>query len=1108
MSMLDRVKNAVLGNPVEREYDIGKHIASAGPQLQWKIHQGTRKSTQKAVSVFIFQKRSPTLDKMDKKSREKLFEVMRRGPQQLAKLRHPLLLTIDHALEETRDVLVFATEPVQCCVANVLGNYTNLPQPLPFAIKNFEMDDVEIRIGMLAVLGGLQFLHNDAKLIHGNVTPESIVVVQSGAWKLAGFHFHTFQRYQQNEGIKVSEYDSKASISEPNLDYVSPERVLNRTMDTMSDIWSYGVTLHTVYNKGQVPAASNNNLLSYKQNIETISRMASAGFGNIPLDARDHLKHCLSMEPTVRPDALASSKIPFYNDSRLQILQYLETLMQRPDLEKSQFFKNLHKVLGKLPKRVTLNRVLPAVFQEFKKPAMIPFALPNVLIVVQDCTLDEYALHVWPSLKSVFTLQEPIQIMLLLLQKMDLLLTKTAQHDVKHHILPMIYRALESGNQVIQELVVTILPNFASMVDYSSLKHHMVPRITNLCLSTSFLKIRVNALVCIGRILDHMDKWMVQESILPVLQQIPSREAGVLMAILGIYREILNNKKLGLEKLQVATVVLPFLVPLSVEPSLNATQFGTFMSVIRDMLHAVEMEHMAQLKEAGQMESEVEASLQYAQEAEDAVAMDDMINRMEEMFTPGGDAGNAAQAPAQAAAPTSSGGAVMQPFGIGPPAVAAASATSSGEVMAPLQPPPSATPPIGSVSGGNGFASNGAGVISSSGPAGPSLSDIFGSTLEPIGARPVAPAPVAAGISAPAPMHAAAPAPMHAAAPAPMHAAAPAPAPVAGGLDENPFASPLPPSAAPAPTPAASWSSGLQSQATLEKQRADQERERERQRLEAERQREEERRRAIQEQQRKEEERKRQEQLRRQEEERKKQEEERRRQQEQQRIQQQQQQEKLRQQQQQQQQQSMQGWGAMSTSTTANTSQNGMGWGSGLQTQGMATSSQPTSSAAATNTGWGSTSMTPSSSQSGGMMSMGQPLQPQAAGSMSFGVSHTGQQPQQNRPQQQGMQQPMMPMSGAGGSSMSQPLQPAQASGFGQAGAGMSSGFGQMSQQPMQPSPAASGFGQQGSFQAGGGAQQQSMNSGLFAGMVSSQPMQPSKPASNAFSGGIEDWLG
>lgn len=53
------------------------------------------------------------------------------------------------------------------------------------------------------------------------------------------------------------------------------------------------------------------------------------------------------------------------------------------------------------------------------------------------------------------------------------------------------------------------------------------------CHTLCRLQIRVNSLVCIGRILEHMDKWMVQEQIIPVLHQVPSREAGVLMAILG-----------------------------------------------------------------------------------------------------------------------------------------------------------------------------------------------------------------------------------------------------------------------------------------------------------------------------------------------------------------------------------------------------------------------------------------------------------------------------------------------------------------------------------------------------------------------------------------------
>ena len=48
-----------------------------------------------------------------------------------------------------------------------------------------------------------------------------------------------------------------------------------------------------------------------------------------------------------------------------------------------------------------------------------------------------------------------------------------------------------------------------------------------------FFQVRVHCLVCLGKILEHLDKYAVQDEILPLLPQIPSREAATLMAILG-----------------------------------------------------------------------------------------------------------------------------------------------------------------------------------------------------------------------------------------------------------------------------------------------------------------------------------------------------------------------------------------------------------------------------------------------------------------------------------------------------------------------------------------------------------------------------------------------
>jgi hypothetical protein len=41
-------------------------------------------------------------------------------------------------------------------------------------------------------------------------------------------------------------------------------------------------------------------------------------------------------------------------------------------------------------------------------------------------------------------------------------------------------------------------------------------------------------LVCIGKMLDVLDKWLIQDHVLPLLEALPSREPGVLMATLGI----------------------------------------------------------------------------------------------------------------------------------------------------------------------------------------------------------------------------------------------------------------------------------------------------------------------------------------------------------------------------------------------------------------------------------------------------------------------------------------------------------------------------------------------------------------------------------------------
>uniref|UniRef100_A0AAZ3PJX8 Protein kinase domain-containing protein n=1 Tax=Oncorhynchus tshawytscha TaxID=74940 RepID=A0AAZ3PJX8_ONCTS len=578
-SMLNKLKStvtkvtadmtsAVMGNPVTREFEVGRHIASGGPGMCWRIYNGTKKSTKQEVAVFVLDKKM--VEKYQKFDKDQIIESLKRGVQQLTRLRHPRLLTVQHPLEESRDCLAFCTEPVFASLSNVLGQWDNLPSPVPTDIKDYKLYDVETKYGLLQISEGLSFLHSGVKMVHGNLCLENVILNKSGAWKIMGFDFSI-------SSINPSDAEPKYSCKEwepnlpplclPNPEYLAPEYILSVSCDAASDMYSLGVVMHAVFNEGKPVFQVNKHDI-----FKSFSRQ---------LD-----------------------QIPFFDDVGAVTLAYFDSLFQRDNLQKSQFYKNLPKVLPKLPKRVVVYRILPALTSEFVNPDMVPFVLPNVLLIAEECTKDEYVRLILPDLSPVFKQQEPVQILLIFLQKMDLLLTKTPPEDIKNSVLPMVYRALEAPSIQIQELCLNIIPTFANLIEYPSMKNALIPRIKSACLQTSSLAVRVNSLVCLGKILEYLDKWYVIDEILPFLQQIPSREPAVLMGVLGIYKCTFSHKKLGIPKEHLAAKSLPHLVSLSIDNNLNLNQFNSFMAVIKDMLTRMEAEHKTKLEQLHSMQEQ------------------------------------------------------------------------------------------------------------------------------------------------------------------------------------------------------------------------------------------------------------------------------------------------------------------------------------------------------------------------------------------------------------------------------------------------------------------------------------------------------------------------
>ena len=97
----------------------------------------------------MFEKKS--LERWPRESRDIILESLKKGIIQLTKLRHPQILTVQHPLEESRESLAFATEPVFASLANALGNFENVPSSSMNQFKGHKLYDVEIKYGLLQV---------------------------------------------------------------------------------------------------------------------------------------------------------------------------------------------------------------------------------------------------------------------------------------------------------------------------------------------------------------------------------------------------------------------------------------------------------------------------------------------------------------------------------------------------------------------------------------------------------------------------------------------------------------------------------------------------------------------------------------------------------------------------------------------------------------------------------------------------------------------------------------------------------------------------------------------------------------------------------------------
>ncbi|KAG0492943.1 hypothetical protein HPP92_006341 [Vanilla planifolia] len=602
-----------------QDYDLLDQVGSGGPGLAWKLYAARPRpsapSTQyPLVCVWILDKRvlseARTRVGLSKASEEGFLDIVRADASRLVRIRHPGVVHVVQALDESKNAMAMVTEPLFASVANTLGNLENVIT-VPKELKGMEMGLLEVKHGLLQIAESLDFLHNNAHLIHRAISPETVFITSSGAWKLGGFGF-AIPVDQASSGLTSTltfhypEYDVEDSILplQPSLNYTAPELVRSKfnTVGCAADLFSFGCLVYHLVARKPLLECHNN----VKMYMNTLTYLSSEAFSRITPELVADLQRMLSMNDTSRPSALEFTGSSFFrDDTRLRALRFLDHLLERDNMQKTEFLKALSDMWKDFDSRVLRYKVLPPLCAELRNMVMQPMILPMVLTIAESQDKNDFEISTLPALVPVLNSASG-ETLLLLLKHADLIINKASQDHLVSHLLPLLVRAYDDNDARIQEEVLRRTTTLAKKLAIQLVKQDILPRVHGLALRTTVAAVRVNALRCLGDLVSSLDK----QSVLDILQTLQrctavDRSAPTLMCTLGVSNAIF--KQFGLEF--AVEHVLPLLFPLLTAQQLSVQQFAKYMLFVKDILRKVEEKRGVTLTEPSNSEARTSSSL-------------------------------------------------------------------------------------------------------------------------------------------------------------------------------------------------------------------------------------------------------------------------------------------------------------------------------------------------------------------------------------------------------------------------------------------------------------------------------------------------------------------
>lgn len=174
-----------------------------------------------------------------------------------------------------------------------------------------------------------------------------------------------------------------------NLDYTSPDFVLDSNLNTGADMFSLGLLIIALYNSPHTsPLQANSSISTYKRLFASSSTIPSSGNDflckrPIPKElTASVLPRLITRRPAQRMTAKEFQQSAYFDNILISTIRFLDELPAKSPNEKAQFMRGLTRVLSQFPNKVLEKKVLPALLEEMKDRELLSLILQNIFKII------------------------------------------------------------------------------------------------------------------------------------------------------------------------------------------------------------------------------------------------------------------------------------------------------------------------------------------------------------------------------------------------------------------------------------------------------------------------------------------------------------------------------------------------------------------------------------------------------------------------------------------------------------------------------------------------------------------------------------------------------